>query len=143
MKVIRLQEKTAFLGPTIQTLLFILAVPSLPLIHQRRRSGPVLDPQQRANMFLVLGRLKPGVTLQRARSDMASVYAQFRSQYPDLTDKAEKVCQDEDAKISDLVKQFDFATAAANLRKLRERLAGTKWADSRKARVCFPAVETA
>ncbi|MEJ2007750.1 MAG: ABC transporter permease, partial [Acidobacteriota bacterium] len=52
---------------------------------------PVLDPQQRANMFLVLGRLKPGVTLQRARIDMASVYAQFRSQYPDLTDKTEGI----------------------------------------------------
>jgi serine/threonine-protein kinase len=61
--------------------------------------------------------------------------AQAEAAKKDLTDKAEKLCQDEDAKVSDLVKQFDFATAAANLRKLRERLAGTKWADSRKARM--------
>jgi len=61
--------------------------------------------------------------------------AQAEAAKKELTGKAEKLCQDEDARISDLVKQFDFATAAANLRKLRERLAGTKWADSRKARM--------
>ena len=61
--------------------------------------------------------------------------AQAEAAKKELADKAEKLCQDEDAKVSDLVKQFDFATAAANLRKLRERLAGTKWADSRKPRM--------
>ncbi|MGA2475973.1 MAG: ABC transporter permease [Terriglobia bacterium] len=52
---------------------------------------PVLDPQQRANLFLVVGRLRPHVTLQRARIDMARVGEEFRQQYPNLMDKTESV----------------------------------------------------
>ncbi len=52
---------------------------------------PVLDPQQASNMFLVLGRLEPNVTLQSARLDMTRVGEEFRRQYPDLMDKTEGV----------------------------------------------------
>ena len=52
---------------------------------------PVLDPQERANMFLVLGRLKSGTSAERAQMDMARVGEEFRKQYPDLMDKTESV----------------------------------------------------
>jgi len=52
---------------------------------------PVLDPQQTANLFLVLGRLKPNLTLESARTDMARVGEEFRQQYSDLMDKTESI----------------------------------------------------
>ncbi|HUY14489.1 MAG TPA: ABC transporter permease [Terriglobia bacterium] len=52
---------------------------------------PVLNPQERANMFLVLGRLKSGISPERVQTDMARVGEEFRQQYANLMDKTESV----------------------------------------------------
>jgi predicted permease len=52
---------------------------------------PVLDPQQVANAFLILGRLKPGVSRQQAQMDLQRVGEQLRQQYPDLMDPKESI----------------------------------------------------
>jgi putative ABC transport system permease protein len=53
--------------------------------------SPVLNPQERSNLFLVLGRLRPGITSERAQADMARTGEEFRRQYPNLIDKTESV----------------------------------------------------
>jgi putative ABC transport system permease protein len=52
-----------------------------------------LDPasRTRANFFEVVGRLKPEVSLERARSAMALVMASFRVAYPDMSAEQEAI----------------------------------------------------
>jgi predicted permease len=51
----------------------------------------VLDPQQRSNVFLVLGRLKPGVGRQQAQLDVQRVSEALRQRYPDLMAPKESI----------------------------------------------------
>ena len=53
---------------------------------------PVFNPQNDGGpLFIVLGRLKPGVTLKTARSDMKRVGEQFRTSFPGFVGKDEGV----------------------------------------------------
>ena len=44
------------------------------------------DPTDRVNTYFVLGRMKPGVTLEQANAESRAVYQQFRGDYPALRD---------------------------------------------------------
>lgn len=44
------------------------------------------DPRDRANMFFVLTRMKPDVSLEEAKKDADRVYGLFRAEHPDLRD---------------------------------------------------------
>jgi putative ABC transport system permease protein len=51
----------------------------------------VPDPTDQANLFKVVGRMKPGVSLPQVQSDMTAVGNQFRSTYPDLMSQNEGI----------------------------------------------------
>src|SRR5438876_1221544 len=53
---------------------------------------PVFNPQNDGgSLFIVLGRLKPGVTLKTAQFDMNRVGGQFRTSFPGFVGKDEGV----------------------------------------------------
>jgi putative ABC transport system permease protein len=45
-----------------------------------------VDPSDRANTYFVLGRMKPGATLDQAREESRAVYRRFRADHPQLRD---------------------------------------------------------
>ena len=65
----------------------------------------------------------------------ATGIAQAQAARKALEDRAETACKKEDERISGLAKQFDFDSAAAALRILRERLSGTRWDQERAPRL--------
>ncbi len=44
------------------------------------------DPTDRANMFLIMGRLKPGVAVEQANREQDQIYQGFRGEFPNLRD---------------------------------------------------------
>jgi putative ABC transport system permease protein len=52
---------------------------------------PVPNPEDRAGLFLALGRLKSGITVEQAGVDLTRVGEEFRRQYPNLMDETESV----------------------------------------------------
>ncbi|MGH9667516.1 MAG: ABC transporter permease, partial [Bryobacteraceae bacterium] len=46
------------------------------------------DPGDRANVYLMLGRMKPGVSIEQANADLKVLTGDFRRAYPNLIDKS-------------------------------------------------------